>query len=222
MAESKKIIESNQFENIQVYNNLPYTVTKRVIDASFSAIGLILLLPIFIIVAVLIKIEDRKGSVFFSQERVGKDGKVFYMYKFRSMVSNAEDMLDELLDLNEANGPLFKMKEDPRVTKIGRFIRKTSIDELPQLLNVLTGEMSLVGPRPALPREVATYSLHEKQRLKVLPGLTCFWQVEGRSNVSFEEQVFLDLKYIKNRSVLLDFSLIFRTIKVLFGSKDAY
>ena len=142
-----------------------YLITKRFIDILGSLIGIILLSPLLIIISLAIKIEDPKGPVFFKQKRVGLDGKVFYMYKFRSMVSNAEDLLHNLLELNETTGPIFKLKNDPRVTKIGKFIRKTSIDELPQLWNVLKGEMSLVGPRPALPREVDQYSSYDRQRL---------------------------------------------------------
>ncbi|MFB1097896.1 sugar transferase [Terribacillus sp. JSM ZJ617] len=202
--------------------NKSYLFVKRFIDIFLSLISIILLLPIFVLIALLIKLEDRKGPFIFSQVRVGKDGRKFQMYKFRSMVSNAEDLLESLLEHNEASGPLFKMKEDPRVTKIGKFLRKTSLDEIPQLLNVLKGEMSLVGPRPALPREVETYSSYERERLKAVPGLTCFWQVEGRSNLSFKEQVELDLKYINSRNLLLDLKLIIKTFKVLIGSKDAY
>ncbi|WP_460291255.1 sugar transferase [Bacillus cereus] len=150
---------------------------KRLIDIFGSLCGLIFLSPIFLIVALFIKLEDPKGPVFFKQIRVGKDEKEFGMYKFRSMVVDAEEQLNDLLQLNEVSGAMFKMKEDPRITKIGKFIRKTSIDELPQLLNVLKGEMSLVGPRPPLPREVKEYTLYDKQRLLVTPGCTGLWQV---------------------------------------------
>jgi lipopolysaccharide/colanic/teichoic acid biosynthesis glycosyltransferase len=160
--------------------------------------------------------------VFFSQTRVGKNGKEFKMYKFRSMVSDAEERLNDLLKYNETTGAMFKMKNDPRVTKVGRFIRKTSIDELPQLWNVLKGDMSLVGPRPPLPREVEQYTEYDKQRLLVTPGCTGLWQISGRSNVGFKEMVELDLQYIRNRSILLDLKIIFKTVLVLFGSKDAF
>nr|WP_238381395.1 sugar transferase [Geobacillus thermodenitrificans] len=199
-----------------------YLIAKRIMDICGALAGLICLSWLFLIVALLIKLEDPKGPVFFKQIRVGKDGKEFYMYKFRSMVTNAEELLDSLLHLNETTGAMFKMKNDPRVTKIGRFIRKTSIDELPQLWNVLKGEMSLVGPRPPLPREVAQYTEYDKQRLLVTPGCTGLWQVSGRSNVGFEEMVELDLKYIRERSILFDLKIIFKTILLLFGSKDAY
>ncbi|MFJ6412495.1 sugar transferase [Terribacillus saccharophilus] len=225
MAESKQEIMkdvSSNYENITTKQSKIFFFLKRIIDVFLSLIGLIFLIPVLLIIAVLIKIEDRNGPVIFKQVRIGKDGKTFEMYKFRSMVSNAEDLLEHLLDKNEASGPLFKMKEDPRVTKIGKFLRKTSTDELPQLFNVLRGEMSLVGPRPALPREVESYNSYAHQRLKVRPGLTCYWQVKGRSNLGFEQQVELDLEYIQTMSLITDLKLIFMTIGVLVGSKDAY
>ncbi|ENH98101.1 priming glycosyltransferase [Gracilibacillus halophilus YIM-C55.5] len=211
-----------QEQSIVVNDSPFYLFMKRMMDICLSIIGLILLSPIFIITAILIKIEDPKGPILFNQNRVGKLEKQFKMYKFRSMVSNAEELKLRLLDQNEAEGPVFKIKDDPRVTKVGRFIRKTSIDELPQLINVLKGQMSLVGPRPPLPDEVAQYNTYEKQRLLVKPGLTCYWQVSGRSNLGFEEWVELDVKYIEERNLLLDIKLIFKTFIVLFGSKDAY
>lgn len=179
-------------------------------------------LPIFIIVAVLIKLEDPKGPIFFKQMRVGKGEKEFGMYKFRSMVVDAEDRLNDLLKHNDVSGAMFKMKDDPRVTNIGKFIRKTSIDELPQLFNVLKGEMSLVGPRPPLPREVKEYSKYDKQRLLVTQGCTGLWQVSGRSNLTFDEMVELDLQYIKKRSIWFDIKIIFKTFFLFLGSKDAY
>ncbi|WP_427037257.1 sugar transferase [Cytobacillus pseudoceanisediminis] len=160
--------------------------------------------------------------VFLKQTRIGKNEKEFKMYKFRSMITNAEEKLNELLKYNEASGAMFKMKNDPRITRIGRFIRKTSIDELPQLLNVLRGEMSLVGPRPPLPREVKDYSSYDKQRLLVTPGCTGLWQVSGRSNIGFDEMVQLDIKYIKSRSIRNDIIIILKTFKLLIGSKDAF
>jgi len=199
-----------------------YESTKRLIDIAGALAGLILLLPLFIIIAILIKKEDSKGPVFFKQIRVGKNEKEFHMFKFRSMVSDAEEKLLELLQFNEIEGAMFKMKEDPRITKIGKFIRKTSIDELPQLWNVLKGDMSLVGPRPPLPREVAEYNNYLKQRLLVTPGCTGLWQVSGRNHMTFEEMVKLDIQYISERSVFFDIKIIFRTIKVLFGTDNAY
>ncbi|WP_253806272.1 sugar transferase [Geobacillus thermodenitrificans] len=199
-----------------------YLIAKRIMDICGALAGLICLSWLFLIVALLIKLEDPKGPVFFKQVRVGKDGKEFYMYKFRSMVANAEELLESLLHLNEVSGAMFKMKDDPRITKVGKFIRKTSIDELPQLWNVLKGDMSLVGPRPPLPREVAQYTEYDKQRLLVTPGCTGLWQISGRSNVGFKEMVELDLQYIRNRSILFDLKIILKTVLVLFGSKDAF
>ncbi|MEH7308184.1 sugar transferase [Neobacillus drentensis] len=199
-----------------------YHIIKRLIDIIGASMGIILLCFLFMIIAILIKVEDPRGTIFFSQKRVGLNGKEFKMYKFRSMVSNAEEKLAELLNFNEINGAMFKMKDDPRITKVGKFIRKTSIDELPQLFNVLKGDMSLVGPRPPLPREVAIYTDYDMQRLMVTPGCTGLWQVSGRNSLGFEEMVELDLEYISKRSVLYDVKIIFKTIKVLFGSKDAF
>ena len=198
-----------------------YSVTKRLIDIVGSLCGIILLSPLFLIVAILIKLEDPKGKVFFAQERNGKYPKTFKMYKFRSMVHNAEDLLKDLMDRNEQTGPVFKINDDPRITKVGKFIRKTSIDELPQLFNVLKGDMSLVGPRPAIPREVEQYNSYQMQRLAVKPGLTCIWQVSGRNNIGFDEWVEMDIEYIKTRSLWLDIKLIFKTVGVLFGDDNA-
>lgn len=198
-----------------------YSVTKRLIDIVGSLCGIILLSPLFLIVAILIKLEDPKGKVFFAQERNGKYPKTFKMYKFRSMVHNAEDLLKDLMDRNEQTGPVFKINDDPRITKVGKFIRKTSIDELPQLFNVLKGDMSLVGPRPPIPHEVEQYNSYQIQRLAVKPGLTCIWQVSGRNNIGFDEWVEMDIEYIKTRNLWLDIKLIFKTVGVLFGDDNA-
>jgi exopolysaccharide biosynthesis polyprenyl glycosylphosphotransferase len=197
-----------------------YYVVKSIIDFLGAAVGIILLSPILIITALLIKLES-KGPVIFGQDRIGINGKIFKMYKFRSMVSNAEQLLDKLKNKNEMSGPMFKIKNDPRITKVGRFIRKTSIDELPQLFNVIKGEMSLVGPRPSLPKEVKKFSRYQKQRLLAKPGLTCYWQVMGRSSIGFEEWMELDIKYVMERSIWVDIKLIFRTFFVLFGDDNA-
>jgi exopolysaccharide biosynthesis polyprenyl glycosylphosphotransferase len=197
-----------------------YYIIKRFLDIAGSLGGIIILSPVLIITAIAIKLDSR-GPVLFSQERVGKNGKIFKMYKFRSMIMNAEKLLDKLKDKNEMSGPMFKMANDPRVTKVGRFIRKTSIDELPQLINILKGEMSLVGPRPNLPSEVAQFTENQKKKLIVRPGLTCYWQVMGRNNIDFEEWMELDLKYIKERSLWLDMKLMLKTFKVLLGDKNA-
>lgn len=197
-----------------------YYFLKRTKDILCSLIGLIILAPIFLLVGILIKLES-KGPAFFSQERIGKNGCKFKMYKFRSMVVNAEELKEKLQSKNEMSGPMFKMKEDPRITKIGRFIRKTSIDELPQLFNVLKGEMSLVGPRPSLPKEVMKFEDWMMIRLEVKPGLTCYWQVSGRNNIDFVEWMKLDVKYVRERSTLVDIKLILKTFRVLFGDQNA-
>ncbi|MFE4142776.1 sugar transferase [Peribacillus sp. YIM B13472] len=217
MASSDHLLTADQLNA-----NLGYLRMKRLIDIIGSLLGLILLLPIFLIVAILIKIEDPKGPVFFKQVRVGKNENEFQMYKFRSMVTDAEERLKDLLTLNEVSGAMFKMKNDPRITKIGKFIRKTSIDELPQLWNVLKGDMSLVGPRPPLKREVEEYSSYDKQRLLVTPGCTGLWQVTARNNVGFKEMVELDIQYIRNRTIYFDIKIVLKTVVVLFGSKAAF
>ncbi|MGG0739341.1 sugar transferase [Niallia taxi] len=208
--------------NIPKNDSKIYLILKRIIDILGSFFGLLFLSILFLIIGILIKLEDPKGKIFFKQVRIGKNEKEFNMYKFRSMTNNAEEQLKALLELNEVKGAMFKMKDDPRVTRVGKFIRKTSIDELPQLYNVLKGDMSLVGPRPPLPREVKEYTTYDKQRLLVLPGCTGLWQVSGRSNLSFSEMVDLDLRYINKRSIIGDLLIILKTFFVLFGSKDAY
>ncbi|MGJ4011338.1 sugar transferase [Levilactobacillus brevis] len=199
-----------------------YRVVKRVFDFVASLIGLILLSPVFLIVAIAIKLEDPKGPVFYSQTRVGRQQLPFKMYKFRSMIVNADKLLKKLADQNEVDGAMFKIKKDPRVTNVGRFIRKYSLDELPQLMNVLLGQMSLVGPRPPLPREVAEYTEYDKQRLFVKPGCTGLWQVTLRNSASFQEMVVLDLRYIKKRSIWFDMYIILKTISVFFRPNVAY
>lgn len=192
-----------------------YLFLKRVMDVFLSSIALIVLSPIFLIVALAIKIED-KGPAFYKQIRIGKDETPFTMYKFRSMCLNAELKLKELEELNEREGPAFKIKDDPRITKVGKFIRKTCIDELPQLLNIIKGDMSIVGPRPPLPNEVAQYNLFQKQRLNVTPGLTCYWQVNKQETTTFDEWVLMDLEYISKRNIFIDIKLILLTLKVVF------
>lgn len=195
-----------------------YIFTKRILDIIFS---LIVLSPVFLIVSIWIKLCDN-GPVFYVQERVGLNGKRFNIYKFRSMYVNADLLLEKLKQKNEVQGLMFKMKHDPRVTSVGRFIRKTSIDELPQLVNVLKGDMSLVGPRPPLPSEVAQYSKSDLQRLWVIPGCTGLWQATERNNVGFDEMVNLDLEYIEKSSVFFDAKIIFMTILVMFRPNSAY
>ncbi|WP_304362981.1 sugar transferase [Bacillus sp. AFS040349] len=206
----------------QVNSKVHYLIMKRLSDIFGSLLGIIILSPLFLIIAIWIKMEDPKGPVIFKQVRVGKDEKEFYMYKFRSMVTDAEERLEDLLLLNEVSGAMFKMKKDPRITKVGKYIRKTSMDEFPQLLNVLKGEMSLVGPRPPLPREVKEYSLYDKQRLMVKPGCTGLWQVSGRNDLGFKEMVELDLKYVEERSCINDMKIICKTVKVIFSPNSAF
>lgn len=209
-------LDRDRIDHRYIYRSL-----KRIVDFFFSLGGLILLSPLFLVVALLIKLEDH-GAIFYKQKRLGRGGKIFYMYKFRSMCMDAEAKLAELKKYNEVEGAMFKMKHDPRVTKIGHFIRKTSIDELPQLCNVLMGHMSLVGPRPPLPNEVAQYSDYDKQRLYVTPGCTGLWQVSGRNEVGFSEMVTLDLKYIQKSNLLYDFAIVLRTIKIMIVPNGAY
>ncbi|WP_349406220.1 sugar transferase [Clostridium perfringens] len=214
VQEGKEYIKADQGNRI-------YLFFKRLIDILGAGFGLIILSPVFLIVAIAIKFEDSKGSVLFSQKRVGQYGKEFNMYKFRSMVSNAEELKAKLMEQNEMSGPMFKMKHDPRITRVGKFIRKTSIDELPQLINILKGEMSLVGPRPSLPKEVDKFEPWMLERLEVKPGLTCYWQVMGRNDIDFEDWMKLDIKYVHDRNLWLDIKLIFKTFFVLFGDESA-
>ena len=199
----------------------PGFAVKRTLDVIITALSLILMLPIMAIVAIAIKL-DSPGPALFVQKRIGKDGSTFNTYKFRSMVLDAEVKRDELADLNEADGPLFKIKDDPRLTRTGRFIRRLSLDELPQIFNVLRGDMSLVGPRPALPEEVEAYEPWHRKRLDVMPGMTGLWQVSGRSNLSFDEMVMLDIYYVENWSPILDISILLRTIPKVLSGEGAY
>lgn len=211
-----------EFENIEENKESLkfYEICKRGIDIIGAGSGLLLLSPVIAIVACAVKFTS-KGPIFFSQKRVGKNGQLFDMYKFRSMVVNAEELKEKLAHQNEMSGPMFKMKDDPRVTKVGKFIRKTSLDEIPQLWNVLKGDMSLVGPRPSLPKEVKQFEKWMYKRLTVKPGLTCYWQVSGRNNIDFEDWMKLDISYVENRNLFIDIKLIFKTILVLFGDKNA-
>ena len=194
---------------------------KRVIDVAISAVGLILLFPVFLIIALVIRL-DSPGPVFFAQIRVGKGENLFSCYKFRSMREGAEAEQEQLRAYNEADGPIFKIRDDPRITRMGRVLRRTSIDELPQLMNVLMGHMSIVGPRPAPPSEVQRYQAWHKRRLEVAPGITGLWQVSGRSELTFDEMVLLDLYYIENWSPLLDLQIILRTFPKMLTGQGAY
>ena len=200
-----------------------YTVTKRSIDFALALLALTAFFPLFLVIAVAIKRTDG-GPVLFWQKRVGKDGVEFWFPKFRSMVTDAERIRREILHQNHHGdeGVTFKLKEDPRITPVGKILRKFSLDELPQFWCVLRGHMSLVGPRPALPCEVAKYSDNERRRLAVIPGLTCFWQVEGRADIPFPQQVELDLRYIAERSLWLDMTLLLKTLPAILLARGAY
>jgi len=194
---------------------------RRALDVVVSLSALLLLLPVLAVIALLIRF-DSPGPVLFIQKRVGKDGQEFPVFKFRSMFMDAEDRLASVMATNERSGPVFKMRLDPRVTRVGRPLRRCSLDEVPQLLNILRGEMSLVGPRPALPREVALYTPEQKIRLSVTPGLTGLWQVSGRATLSFEQSVALDLEYVLRQSVGLNVTLILKTIPAVLTGHGAY
>ncbi len=197
-----------------------YLFMKRCFDIVASCLGLIFLSPVFLISAVLIFFEDG-GPVIYRQDRNGLNGKVFRMYKFRSMCKDAEKMHQQLLPQNELDGPAFKMKDDPRLTKVGKFIRKTSIDELPQLINIIKGDMTVVGPRPLPTYETEQCTPYQNQRLNVKPGLTCYWQCSGRSDIPFDEWIEMDLKYIREASFLVDMKIIAKTFGVVLSGKGA-
>ena len=194
---------------------------KRLLDLILASVGLLLSLPIWLIIGIAIKL-DSKGPVVFVQERVGLHGRTFRFLKFRSMYNDAEERLQDLLAENEASGPVFKIRRDPRITRVGRFIRPPSLDELPQLLNILKGEMSLVGPRPALLRETESYRPSDRVRLEVKPGLTCLWQVRGRSEVDFDTWMEFDREYVGRRSLFLDLEILVRTVGVVLACRGAY
>lgn len=216
MAEKQILINQEKVESRKGYHFI-----KRIFDILMSATGLLCLSPLLLVIAYKIKREDG-GPVFYKQVRVGKDGQHFEMYKFRSMIVNADQLLDKLKNQNEVDGAMFKMKNDPRITKIGHFIREHSLDELPQLVNVLRGDMSLVGPRPPLPSEVKQYTNYDMQRLLIVPGCTGLWQATERSNVGFNEMVKLDLTYIQNASIKLDLFIIWKTIVIIFKPNGSY
>lgn len=216
MAEERILLNHKKIESRKGYHFI-----KRILDLSLSTMGLIVLSPLMAIIAYEIKKEDG-GPVFYKQVRIGKNGRHFEMYKFRSMVPNADQLLKKLRDQNEVDGAMFKMKHDPRITKIGHFIREHSLDELPQLVNVLRGEMSLVGPRPSLPSEVAQYTDYDKQRLYVTPGCTGLWQATERNDVGFNEMVRLDLKYIKHASTVYDLWIIWKTVVIIIKPNSSY
>ncbi len=193
-----------------------YAYGKRVQDIVLSAVGLVALFPLCLLICLVIYLDSPGASPIFVQTRVGKDGRHFRLYKFRTMVPNAEQELGRYLQENEVDGPVFKMRNDPRITRFGRFLRRCGLDELPQLWNVLRGEMSLVGPRPGLPREVAQYSAYDRRRLAVKPGLTCYWQIQPRRNsLPFQEWMALDMRYLREQSFCTDWKILFATIRAL-------
>ena len=202
----------------RVKKRTAYRFFKRLFDIILSALGLIILAIPFLILSIIIFIDSPGASPIYTQVRVGKNGRTFKFYKFRSMIPDAEKKLDELLKKNEMEGPVFKMKDDPRITRVGRFIRRSSIDELPQLYNVLKGNMSLVGPRPPLMREVSQYTDEQMLRVSIKPGITCYWQIQPKRNsLSFDEWLALDMKYIEERSLLTDVKILFKTVGAVFG-----
>ncbi len=224
MRLAKKRIDTFFGSPVVYYNTVPdYNFTmviKQIVDRGLAFLGLIFASPILFIVGLMVKLSS-KGPIIFKQQRCGLNGKKFMLYKFRSMVCDAEAKKKELMKFNEVNGAAFKMKDDPRITQLGKFMRKTSIDELPQLFNVLKGDMSLVGPRPPLADEVANYDLWQRRKLSMKPGLTCLWQVSGRSDISFEQWMKLDLKYIDNWSLWQDAKIMARTIPALIKGTGA-
>lgn len=205
----------------KVNSRIVYHGLKRCFDIIAASFGLLILSPLLITIALMIKREDH-GPVFYKQIRVSKDGRKFKMYKFRSMFVNADQMLDELKEKNDVEGPMFKMKDDPRITKIGHFIRKHSLDELPQFINVIKGDMSLVGPRPPLPSEVEEYSAYDKQRLYVIPGCTGLWQATKRNEVGFNGMVQLDIEYIKKAGLGLDLWILLKTVEIVIKPNESY
>jgi len=194
---------------------------KRCIDISAAGVALVLCLPIFALIALAIRIEGA-GAIFYCSSRVGRGGRCFRFYKFRSMIPGADRRRDTLLHSNEVDGPVFKMAEDPRITRVGRFLRRTSLDELPQLWNVVRGDMSLVGPRPPIPQEVVQYEPWQRRRLSVRPGLTCLWQISGRSRIGFDEWMRLDMEYIDHRGFGLDCKILLRTLPAVLSGEGAY
>lgn len=216
--EEAVLLQEKTEVHIELLRKPAYEIIKRLFDIVASLFGLIILAIPMLIVALIVVMDSPGASPIHTQERVGKNGRVFKLYKFRSMIPNAADMLPELLDKNEMSGPVFKIKDDPRITKFGRFIRKTSIDEFPQLWNVLKGEMSLVGPRPPLPHEVEKYTENQLQRLLVTPGITGMWQIQPKRNsLSFDEWLALDFRYIQNRGIKTDFMILVKTAGVMCG-----
>lgn len=221
-ADREKIQDGSQMidKNAVVKERYVYWFFKRFQDIVFSGIALLVLWPLLLIIALLVWLDDPKGSPIFTQKRCGRKGREFDFYKFRSMYVDAESKLEELLEQNEMEGPAFKIKDDPRITRLGKVLRKTGLDELPQLVNILKGDMSIVGPRPPLPREVAQYDDYQMQRLMVTPGLTCYWQIQPhRNDLTFDEWMDLDVKYIYERSFWVDWKIILATVRTVLEGR---
>ncbi len=215
---SRRVDEAGDF---QVRRSKAYDFVKRAFDLVVALFGLILLLPIIPVIAVMIKL-DTSGPVFFRQDRVGKDGRKFEFYKFRSMHEDADQRKKDLEALNEQDGPVFKVQLDPRITSVGKFLRRSSLDEIPQIFNVVKGDMTIVGPRPPIPSEVERYQPWHWKRLEVTPGITCLWQISGRSHLSFNEWMRLDMEYLKHRSFMTDLLIFLKTIPAVIARKGAY
>ena len=220
-AVSNVPVDDGAAPEVVIREGLPYRISKRVFDLVVSSVALILLVPIIPLIAVMIKL-DTPGPVFFRQQRVGRRGRPFAFYKFRSMFVDADERKNEVEALNEQDGPVFKVRSDPRVTNVGRFLRRSSLDEIPQIFNVVKGEMSIVGPRPPLPSEVLRYQPWHRRRLEVTPGITCLWQISGRSHLSFNEWMRLDMEYLKQRSLRADLLIFIKTIPAVIARKGAY
>ncbi len=218
---SEAIPHANLASTFKINDSLVYAAAKRGFDVAVGVLILILLIPIFPLIALMIKLDTR-GPVFFKQIRVGRDGRIFEFYKFRSMLDRAEETKQTLELQNEQDGPIFKIRSDPRITSVGRFLRRSSLDEIPQILNVIKGDMSIVGPRPPLPSEVTNYQPWHHRRLEVKPGITCLWQISGRSQIGFNEWMRLDMEYLKTRSFRADLLIFLKTIPAVIARKGAY
>ena len=216
-----EIVPVEDLIHFPIRDALYYRVGKRILDILFSGAGILLFLPLMLPLAILIRLES-DGPIFFRQIRVGRNRRHFVCYKFRSMVNDAEALKEEIGYMNEAKGPMFKIRNDPRITPLGSFLRRSSLDELPQLFNVLKGDMSIVGPRPQIPSEVEDYEPWHYRRLEVTPGITCLWQVSGRSSIGFEEWMRLDMEYVKMRSFIFDLKILLRTLPAIIARRGAY
>jgi len=221
ITEPASSLVDDSSDSFVVERKRTFDIFKRFMDIAVASLILLLVLPVIPVIVILIKL-DSPGHVLFRQKRVGKDGREFDFFKFRSMHQGAENVIASLRPLSGVDGPVFKLKEDPRITGTGRFLRRSSLDELPQLLNVLKGDMSVVGPRPNLPSEVSQYLPWQKRRLDVTPGITCYWQIAGRSHIGFQEWMRLDLEYIRSRSLVTDIKIMLKTIPAVIARKGAY